>query len=355
MIGKNKYLYHYDLLPKWVIFILLAMLAAFQSVSCFLTFENEAKEKYSRQINMMDQRMLPLFLEINNFPSGSGNDALFLSKLSGLEDINEDENLQKEQDNLLNFADQNKVFSQIIYVDVLGKERIKVENGDSDAKLASIGDLENIAGQDYFLKASETVEGKVIISDLFLGDTGNGQEPLLRYIAPVYDNGEFDGAVIMLVRANYFLDDIRNFSRDGEDAFLINSKGQYITCKDRFKEFDSTGEYNFFSDYPDAASLILKNSDSRYFETSTHVFSFRKIIPVLGNFEYYNGSLDSKNSTADNYWILVVIGEKSEISGQISFLLMERIAVLAIQIFIILAIAIILWRSNNKMLNRHKQ
>jgi hypothetical protein len=233
-------------------------------------------------------------------------------------------------------------------VDTTGKEVVKVSNKSAGAKIAEDDQLEDISTTDYFKQASQSLFGQVAISDLFLGEVDDLKEPFLRYASPIYSNGKFNGVIVVLVRADYFLDDIRNFSRDGEEAFLVNSKGQYVANADKNKEFDQLAKYNFLLDYPDLAKFIEENPDERYFENSDYIFSFREIVPALNSFETYIGSLAFNQSTAENYWILVIVEDKSEISKSIWSITKEKVFIWVIETLIILLVSIILWKKCSK-------
>lgn len=347
---KKYFLQVKKFFSKWLILFLLALLLALETISSVDSYKEKAMSEYYNQVNMIDQRMMPLFWEVNNFPSGAGNDVLFLNKLDSVKNNGNGSSTQSMLNDFYNFIKQNQVYYQVSYADYSGQEIAKVFFTEDQIEESPSEDLKNIKDSDLFKKATSVGQDRVAISELKKEVLRNGKsEAIIDYASPVYSNvGELTGVVILSVRAAYFLDDVRNFARVGEDAMLIDSAGRYLASQNQSKEFDQTGKYNFFNDYPDAAAVILRGTNNYSVEDDKHIFSFRKIVPVLSKFEIYEGSLNSGQSTADDYWVLIVIGDKTQIFESIYSIIKEKAAAWLFQTFVILLIATILWRRNIK-------
>ena len=94
---------------------------------------------------------------------------------------------------------------------------------------------------------------------------------------PDYANNKDEprGIVISNIRADYFLNDIRNFQRQGEVTFFINNDGYYLTHPDKTKEFAfmfNDKDDNFSKDYPEVASKVMEKCDERRAETDNFIW-----------------------------------------------------------------------------------
>ena len=141
--------------------------------------------------------------------------------------------------------------------------------------------------------------------------------PVIRYATPVFsDKGEPRGIVISNVYADYFLDDIRNFQREGEATFLIANDGYYLAHPEKAKEFAfmfDNKDDNFAKDYPEVADRIMENCSKRRIETDDSIFTYRCIYPMASSFGIYEGSKKFTGDKDNDYWILVTATDKNEV------------------------------------------
>ncbi len=313
-----------------ILFLFLALQGRF--------YLNKTSEFYtSSALDMIDQRMGSLFLEINNFPGGAAEDILFLSKLSCFQDAVNDpkgefasrgvKNIRKD---FLAFLKQSSAYYQLRYIDKTGQEIVRVDFDGQDYKSISGNVLQDKSLRYYFNQAMSLEPGEVYISPLDLNveneeieNRGTKNEPIyipvIRYATPVSDkHGDKKGIIITNIYADYFLEDIRRFQRQGEIVFLINPQGYYLAHPDRGKEFAFMFEKdnNFLNDYPAVPREILSNLNIRRFETDEFIFSFRHIYPTTSNFEIYQGSkrVFGRQSEENYFWVLASVSDKEEIN-----------------------------------------
>ena len=315
----------------FLICVLLLSLIASSAVLIYFEFNNGLKIHNASALNLIDQRMQTAFWEINSFPTGASDNLLFLSNLSSFKEVlnsspYSSEQIDKLNDDFLTSLEQSRAYYQIRYIDEFGDEVIKVNFDGEEYKKVEPENLQSVSDRHYFEKTMELNEKEVYVSSLDLniennqienrGTRGNPEYvPVMKYATPVFKNGERKGVAASHVYADYFLEGIRRFQREGENTFLINSEGFYLAHPDRTQEFAFMFEdrdYNFANDYPEAAEQILEGCQERRLELNEHIFSYRCIYPRTSSFEIYEGAKKVFGQDAEKsyYWILVTVTDK---------------------------------------------
>jgi len=336
MAKKNKFIEKKCCIGLISMFFLVLMV--FLAVDGYFGLKQDLKLHFLSAMDAIDQRLEPLFLEINNFPKNAGSDILFLGRLSSLNDVlnsaggeTEGRMIKDLELDFLGFLKENPAYYKLRYIDEKGNEIVKVEFNSRICRMISKKGLENKIDQNYFQKAISLNEREIFISPIDLhierGEIENrGTEsepkyvPVIRYAAPVFNyEGESKGIVISNIYADYFLSDVREFQRNGETVFLINEKGHYLAHPDKEKEFAFMfgRRDNFYNDYPEAFEKIFQSKFSRgKFESDDFIFSFRHIYPTMGSFELHRGSekILGENPEENYFWVLVSVSEKGELN-----------------------------------------
>ncbi len=287
------------------LFLVLMVLITLESTRYF---NDQSRESYAVSLDMIDQRMNSLFYEINNFPRYPGNDMLFLSHLSNIKQYN----LKALENDLLAFIKENTAYAKLAYVDADGQTLAAVKFDGKEYLVASAEKQPNSKDTDWFKKIISLGPGEVFVSHLN-PDQAADPTPIIRYGTPVYTSqGTLQGLIISCVNANYFLEDIRQSQRKGEEVYLIDNTGQYLANPDKNKEFGLIGgkQANFKSDYPAAFEKIVNVPDKRMLEIGDRVFSFRYIYPTASSFAIYKGS------PGDYFWVMVSIVNKHDLEKQ---------------------------------------
>ena len=316
-----------------LICLFCGLLFVFWVISNYSHLDKNVRALNANVLDTIDQRMVSLFYEINSFPRGAANDILFLDKLSSLTTLLNSPNTglsyrqqaQVLRQDLLEFIRENKAYYRIEYLDEKGQQVASVV---FDGDEYSIEDRGDVSPRSYFEQAMLLDAGEILISpiklssqDGVLENRGSAKHPIyipvIYYASPLFDDAaQRKGVLVSSVYADYFLDSIRNFQREGEHVFLIDADGYYLAHPQRAKEFGSllgTNE-NFYRDYPEISSDALDDFGQRQFETEEYIFSFRHIYPTLGNFEAYKGleKILGEESMQDYYWILVTVSDTSD-------------------------------------------
>lgn len=349
-----------------VIYVLLLIFLAFLAVESYSNLNKNSEGYTAAAIDMIDQRMMSLFFEMNSFPRYAGNDVLFLSRLSSMEKvINSGEtelkiqNIKDLENDFIEFLKENTAYYQLRYIDEEGNELLKVDFDGDNYRAISEDRLQNQKESYYFKGAMNLDKGEVFVSRLDLdiedGKLRNaGTEehpeyvPVIRYATPVFNSeGDRKGIVVSNVHADYFLEDIRRFQREEETAVLIDSEGFYLAHPDREKEFAfMTGrEDNFYKDYPEVSEEILSSPTKRSIESENLVFSFRYIHPTAGSFEVHKGSekIFGEGHEKGFFWVLISISDKGDIDKNLENLKRRHLVVSLFSGAIVLTIAILVF------------
>jgi len=209
--------------------------------------------------------------------------------------------------------------------------------------------------ESYFKKILSLKEDKIYISDLQKDIMSFDSDSLvLYYAAPIFDDQKKSaGVLILTVDPSYFLDDVRNFSRPGEQVFLINSSGDYLANHDINREYvNSPNKFNFRQDFPEVANQILSNSDKRIIETENYVFAFRYIQPALSKFNIYNFGSDVLND--DFYWILISVSDSRDVNTVLSIIQKQRFLFITVTTILILLIGLLSFYIHWGLVNKIK-
>ncbi|MFA5128315.1 MAG: cache domain-containing protein [Patescibacteria group bacterium] len=333
----------------YAIFVFLAGLFVFV---CLVTGQNLKREVSSytaTSVDYADQRISSLYYEINNMPSGAGNDLLFLSKMVGLTeraDGAHDEAADYLLSSLKEFMNQNPVYLSIKVIKSDGSEGFNLgrvnDNGDFATATAS-GPV--ASEKSFFAKVASLKKDEVYISDFEAWSYQRTPVWTMRYATPLIDEfGKCSGVLVLTVNVGYFLEDIRNFSRPGEQVFLVDEEGAYLANQDVNKESLTSGSrYNFNLDFPEFAQTVLTGSDKRMIETSSHLVTFRYIRPTLSSFVIYKGSEESADNSDDVnrfYWVLVSVSDRDDSERIISNLKIQHRFLIGITAGLIALVAI---------------
>ena len=350
-----------------IILLLFVILFAFLITDGYFELDRDVKIYSADAVDIIDQRMTSLLSEVNIFPQYVGDDLIFLSRLSSLKKVISSEESNKNitsnlENDFVAFIKQSTIYSQLGYIDKDGKEIVRVEFENGIYKIFSHGDLENKKEEGYFSETINFNKGEIFVSQIILNiedgeieNRGTKENPIYFPIilsaVPVFnDNGEKTGVLFLSLEADYFLGDIRNSQREGEEVFLINEEGYYLAHPDRGKEFAFVfgRDDSIYNDYPEISKEILFDYNKRRFETDNLIFSFRYIYPTAGGFGVNKGSekIFGENPEESYFWVLVSVSDKDRINKNINelkkdyiyFLLFSGLVVLIIVLLIFIAV-----------------
>jgi len=359
----------------FIICFLLVLLFGYLIFNSYNIYIMTSKNYWAENIDAIGQSVDSVFLDINDFPQQEGNDILYIGKINSLHDllnsqgIGTEENKRKLAKDFMNFMEVNPAYYNLRYIDENGMEIIKVENDGESLFVVEDEKLQDKSDSPYFNKIMMLDKDEIYISRLDLNVENSilenrGTEetpeyiPVIRYGMPVFDyGGKRKGFLIFDIYADYFLEDIRRASRNGDFMFLVDNNGYYLAHRDKSREFSFMfGEEDRIDiDYPDVGLEILRSFDKRFIETEDFVFTFRHIYPTVGTFEIYQGSrkIFGDKPEDEHYWVLVSVSHSSDMKKDMKniendFILSAIFSSLIVLLIVVLLFVILLINGGQK-------
>lgn len=304
-----------EILKEEVHFILMIMLLLLLAFIIILEESSTMNEKSDIMrddfLDMIDQRMNGLFQELNSFPSSIGSDVLFMTEISSFAGFIHDESNEskaKLENDFLKFMGTSYTYYRFGLIDDLGQERLRIEFDGEKYDVSSFESYISFKENPIYLNSLKLSEGDVYISNIYLVEEENGDElPIISASMPVY-NGKFEGIIYLDLNIDYFLEDIRNFQREGEITYLIDGNGTYLANPNKSKEFSSND--NFFKEYPLVKKVQIADFEKRI-ETENNIFSFKYLTPTSWDEHIYSAS---EKNNLEYVWTLVSISDKKIIN-----------------------------------------
>jgi methyl-accepting chemotaxis protein len=308
-----------------LISIFFLVLFTFLIFDGYLNLERDKEIYIINAKDMISDRVNSLLFEMNILPQDIGNEVLFISELSSMDNLlnpvgDSEENAIKDlEEDFLNFLKGSQANYQLKYVDEKGREIVKAEFNGSDCYIVPEGKLLNMNNDYYFKQTMKLRKEEIYFSKQDLNVVNGlieniGTEdnpsyvPIIRIATPVYNSSGINRGIVMLsIYVDYFLDDIRLAQRSGDSLFLITREGYYLANPDRQKEFSYSleKESNFYNDYPSVPRNYLLDVNKRTFEDDNFVFSFKHIYSIPKGAKIYG--------VDDGYsWILVTVSDKAQ-------------------------------------------
>lgn len=178
------------------------------------------------------------------------------------------------QHNWVAFANREKVYDQICYLDMEGNEKMRVNYMQDGAYAVDPSALQNKADSDYFTDSVYIGVRHIYISQLELSVEQDRieqpQKPTICVAMPYYDyNGEQQGVVVLNYLANDILAQTQNIAEASVgQIYLLNAKGYWLFhSQDDGKEwgfmYPDRGNVSFAVEYPEEwKNISLLNSET---------------------------------------------------------------------------------------------
>ena len=169
----------------------------------------------------------------------------------------------------ITFSDKKKVYDQIRFLDVTGKEIIRINYGIEGAYRVATSMLQNKADRYYFYESIVLNPGQIYISRLDLnmeyGIIEYPYKPVIRLCTPAYDeNDVLLGIIVLNFKAESLLSDFRNAQDAGSYVhYLINANGYFLSSPDPKQEwgfmYESKKDISFKNAYPEEWAMMQSN------------------------------------------------------------------------------------------------
>lgn len=216
---------------------------------------------------------------IHNHLSRVQKDILFFAK------IYKSKVKMELQNTILSFSKYNPIYSQIRFLDINGKEFLRVDHKNGDSTLTKKENLQDKSNRYYFQESKNLKEGEIYLSPLDLNvEHGKIEQPLnptIRVSTPLYEDNIKTGYIIINYAGKTLLNEIIKKNNEQFKTLFINKDGYYMISTQSNKEwgFMFNKPYTLKNDNPVLNSRVEKNTQGRY-DDGTNFYQFTHIDPV---------------------------------------------------------------------------
>jgi diguanylate cyclase (GGDEF)-like protein len=203
------------------------------------------------------------------------------------EQLTDPSSYNKVAQNWLKFSAERQIYDQIRFIDISGKEKIRINFDDNQAYIVSQDKLQNKKDRYYFYESIDLADGYVHISPMDLNIEQNEVEvpfkPMLRFATPVYDNnGKVIGIVILNYLAENMLSGFKEIGLNSQgEIMLLNASGYWLSNQDERLEwafmFDENKALTFKNKFATEWSEIYKEEDKGQLITSNGLFTYTPV------------------------------------------------------------------------------
>jgi methyl-accepting chemotaxis protein len=178
--------------------------------------------------------------------------------------------------------DAKPYYSNLRYLDENGKEMVRVDAVSGSVKIVSPSELQNLGDTDDFIQTMKLAPREIYVSQVGLekenGKIKKTHTPSVRYSTPIYSwEGKKKGIIIAKVRAESFLDMLKESQLQSSQLFVLNREGYYLSHPDAQKEFgfELNKEENVSGDYPEKiAGQLLSGGRGVISEEAKQLLSY---------------------------------------------------------------------------------
>ena len=239
--------------------------------------ERESRHVLSRQRELLE-------LAIRSVES----DVLYLAEQEALARFLSDEQSAREslEREYASFAASKDVYDQIRFLDLEGRETIRINYVDGKSQVVPTNELQDKSERYYFRRALSLRNREVLVSPFDLNVEYGGIErpikPVIRILTPVVDdNGRQRGILVLNYLGAPLLKKLKRASVGfrGETMFL-NQDGEFLQAPNAALEWGwlLNHKHSFRSDFP-AAWEQAKRIGSGQFRIDEDLFALQQIFP----------------------------------------------------------------------------
>jgi diguanylate cyclase (GGDEF)-like protein len=302
-------------------FLLIFVPASIIFSGIFFAFSNQSHKYELQTILIREESGLRSAAELTTL--------LFEQKISDLMVLAEGGTLRKylHNENMLNWVRVNREFSlfarrkpkysQIRYIDMDGKERVRINSKTDEPEIVPKTQLQDKSRRYYFSDAIVLNQGDIYLSPLDLNvEQGAIEKPIvptIRFATPVFDGyGVKRGIIVINYNPTELLDRIEDVFRTLiGDIIMLNSEGYWLTGEEEEKlwGFMYDSDVAFSTESPEVWASIkhrLKGSVS----TDNGLYIFQRAYPLnrslIGSVENIEISPNAgQPKEQDRNWIYV--------------------------------------------------
>lgn len=280
---------------------------------------------------------------IKNNVDGIIGDLKYLSNMSAVKNIKVDEKaIATAKENFASFAKEKKSYYQLRFLDVTGKEVVRINNNNGDVVVVNDSKLQNKGDRYYFQDSIVLGKDEVYISPFDLNkEQGKIQEPLnpmIRFATPVYDKENSKiGVIIINYTGTKIIEEINSSSvSDKGNAYLVNKDGYYLVGPEELEwAFMHGKEEGFFTEYPEKWS-IMTSGDTEQVLDGQGLYTYKKVMPIEGS---------------DYHWYTVTYVTGMEIINSN----LQLLLIIIVAYVLTLLVGTLLIRQSNKIAKERKE
>lgn len=164
------------------------------------------------------------------------------------------------------FARLHSGVQQVRYIDAQGREWLRVDQKNDETTVMPEIALQDKSDRDYFVRTAELGPGKCYVSPINLNvDHGRVQldNPVMRVGTPIWQEGEFQGIIILNISAKTIIEEIAQYFDKGRIIFATES-GTYMSHADESKLWGDqlkSGE-SLYNDWPELTLAKIRTRAS---------------------------------------------------------------------------------------------
>ena len=168
------------------------------------------------------------------------------------------------------------------YLNENGKEMVRVDAASSIVNIVSPSELRNLADTEDFIETIKLEPREIYVSPVSLykenGKIRVPHTPSVRYSTPIYSqDGKKKGILMATVRAESFLNMLKESQLQSSQLFVLNRDGYYLSHPAPQKEFgfDQNKEEKLSRDYPEkVAGQLLSGGRGVISEEAKQLLSY---------------------------------------------------------------------------------
>lgn len=225
-------------------------------------------------------------------------------------------NLQALTERFSNFAHDRRLYDQVRFIDVHGKERVRINTKNGQVERVTGDALQNKSNRYYFRDSINLSPGEIYVSPLDLNIERNEIEfphkPMLRVATPAISNdSNVLGIVILNYQAGRLLNRIKAWVPSDLVAqrFILNSQGYWLDSPNEELRwgFMFGSNKTFAHNHPDLWAK-MRTRESGQIQTTTGIYTFTTVYPKV-EMNLHTRSIERANQLDglpdSRAWILV--------------------------------------------------
>ncbi len=211
------------------------------------------------------------------------------------------------------------LFQQIRFIDLKGREVVRVDNNDYKPAIVSAGKLQNKRHRYYFHETMALKNGEVFISRLDLNVENKEIEiplnPVVRFAMPVTDNrGVRRGMLIINYSARHLMEQFETANSETiSNLMLLNAEGDWLYHpKPEFAwGFQLPGRKKFGDLYPQIWKEVLETEEKQFVQNGS-IVSYSRTGIESAEYEHWKENYARHSIVFEEKpWIVVSMTEKA--------------------------------------------